>query len=516
MTASIAVAERPSMRKDERGAVMLIGLFMAMSLIGALWTVIGIGDALVYRDKVQEVADHVAFTSATVHARGMNFVAAVNLIMLAIVAVYLVIDLIDKVLNVTDIISDVLCDIIWTSEAGCPIYSWADPEYTSWDEYRDEYYDEMKPVLIGLSWSQTLVGMAAPYGGLVAGAGVADKYKESAMTLSTAMIPSFALTGGITNGSYDFSGVMNGSYGNGSTSTPSNQGTDSFSMSGIDTRIGLPISNEKMNKLCIYASNYTMQWMEGWLSEIPVIGNIMNFDSLTSAINSIIGSEVADISCNEYEDSFWKRDGPKKPYQKNGSDWHQVFAVVFPGSFKEQSESKVAMAKGPQKGLGVKDSVPNGLHYYIAQAEFYFDCDSTWTDPVCNGGGGATEIPHALYSMRWMARLRRVHYPNLGGMFVQWMTGIFQSNNVLGPLKGEIANSEWYQSLSQTTNDLSNEWGGSVGGYLAGSIFGDLANGKEGALLQNGNGGGMLDTGVAWLANKIPNMQNPPSTAMIH
>src|SRR5215472_18606442 len=79
---------------NTEGAVMLVGLFMGLFLIGCLWYMIGIGDAIVFRDRMQEVADAAAFSSAVVHARGMNFLVAINLVMLAMAGLYLVLALI--------------------------------------------------------------------------------------------------------------------------------------------------------------------------------------------------------------------------------------------------------------------------------------------------------------------------------------------------------------------------------------------------------------------------------------
>jgi hypothetical protein len=39
------------MTRDERGAVMIIGLFMALAVVGALWCVIGIGNAILAHRK---------------------------------------------------------------------------------------------------------------------------------------------------------------------------------------------------------------------------------------------------------------------------------------------------------------------------------------------------------------------------------------------------------------------------------------------------------------------------------
>jgi len=54
---------------------MVMGVFLACSMIAAMWYMMGIGDAILWRDRQQEAADSIAFTSAAVHARGMNFIA---------------------------------------------------------------------------------------------------------------------------------------------------------------------------------------------------------------------------------------------------------------------------------------------------------------------------------------------------------------------------------------------------------------------------------------------------------
>ena len=84
--------------RDQSGAVMMTGLGMACFLIGALWFIIGVGDAIVFRDTMQETADHAAFTSAVLHAKGMNFISACNLIMLALFAIHIIMGIIHDIL----------------------------------------------------------------------------------------------------------------------------------------------------------------------------------------------------------------------------------------------------------------------------------------------------------------------------------------------------------------------------------------------------------------------------------
>ncbi|MDB4944465.1 MAG: hypothetical protein JWP97_3999 [Labilithrix sp.] len=79
--------ERPSLLADDRGAIMVMGIFMCSCLVGAMWYLAGIGDAILYRERMQEAADAMAFSDAALHARGMNLLVLMNLIMAVILAI---------------------------------------------------------------------------------------------------------------------------------------------------------------------------------------------------------------------------------------------------------------------------------------------------------------------------------------------------------------------------------------------------------------------------------------------
>lgn len=73
-----------TLKHDRRGAIMVTAAFMAMFACGALWYLIGVGDAILYRERVQDAADAVAFAGAVYHARGMNIIVTLNIIMAAL------------------------------------------------------------------------------------------------------------------------------------------------------------------------------------------------------------------------------------------------------------------------------------------------------------------------------------------------------------------------------------------------------------------------------------------------
>src|SRR3954452_1963028 len=86
-TSAVASVGPAGLVDDRRGAILVAAVFMAVFLVGALWYLVGIGDAAIYREKMQDGSDAVAFASAVYHARGMNIIAVFNLIMAAALAV---------------------------------------------------------------------------------------------------------------------------------------------------------------------------------------------------------------------------------------------------------------------------------------------------------------------------------------------------------------------------------------------------------------------------------------------
>lgn len=116
---------------DQRGAVMLTGLFMSCFLIGALWFIVGIGDTIVFRDKMQEAADVGAFSSAALHAKGMNFISLCNLVMLVGTIIHIVLGVISDVKFAQAIY---IC--FYTLGIGCiPAIADFEAAYRRWDSY---------------------------------------------------------------------------------------------------------------------------------------------------------------------------------------------------------------------------------------------------------------------------------------------------------------------------------------------------------------------------------------------
>jgi hypothetical protein len=73
--------------QDQRGAIMVVGIFIAAMLVGILYYVWGVGGAVLFRERMQDASDTSAFSAAVIHARGMNILVLINVIMAAMAAV---------------------------------------------------------------------------------------------------------------------------------------------------------------------------------------------------------------------------------------------------------------------------------------------------------------------------------------------------------------------------------------------------------------------------------------------
>jgi Flp pilus assembly protein TadG len=76
--------------KDQRGAIAVLSTFMAAVLVGMTYFAIGTGDAILYRERMQDASDASSYAAAVYHARGMNIIALFNILMAAIIAVLII------------------------------------------------------------------------------------------------------------------------------------------------------------------------------------------------------------------------------------------------------------------------------------------------------------------------------------------------------------------------------------------------------------------------------------------
>jgi hypothetical protein len=93
-----AISKRTPLN-DNRGAIMVIGIFFACMMIGWMWTVVGLGDAMIWRDRSQEASDAISYSSAAIQAQGMNLISFVNVLMLIMASVYMLLSFVYNILD---------------------------------------------------------------------------------------------------------------------------------------------------------------------------------------------------------------------------------------------------------------------------------------------------------------------------------------------------------------------------------------------------------------------------------
>lgn len=79
--------------------MMVLGLFMALFLIGTLYYVLGVGDAILYRRIMQDGADAGAYAASVIGAKGMNLHALLNVVMAVTAGILLVIRSVEVLLE---------------------------------------------------------------------------------------------------------------------------------------------------------------------------------------------------------------------------------------------------------------------------------------------------------------------------------------------------------------------------------------------------------------------------------
>ena len=80
---------------NDRGAIMLIAVFFAIFGVAILYYMIGMSQAVLFRERMQDAADATALSDAIANARGMNFIVLINIVMAALLAILVTIKLVE-------------------------------------------------------------------------------------------------------------------------------------------------------------------------------------------------------------------------------------------------------------------------------------------------------------------------------------------------------------------------------------------------------------------------------------
>jgi len=368
---------KPSLKDDQRGAIMLMGLFMALSLVASLWFLIGIGQAIIFRDRGQEAADAMAFSVAAVDARGMDLIAVINIIMLALVGIYLLIQIVADAM---------MASIIFF------------PEGETVDRFNQNVtMNVLKVALPTLATGQTVIAVATPWvGTLMIAPQVASHYQGFE---KSGPFPAFGLQNipgaGFSTGKAVFDNSRKEREPDPDLSADEQSRRDKAGDRNdvLGTiRLGLPVAYEDNKTLCVRDLLHLPTPVK-WAIDLVV---------------GIVATAYADVRC---AGAPWDWPGPKKMAGGNLSPQTQVYGFSN-GDFQDKWERKVKLG-GPRSSWGGGNGEAKD-YAYNAQAEFYYDCKGRFFENDCNGqsiGGTGVGREHALYSIGWKARLMKYKSP---------------------------------------------------------------------------------------------------------
>lgn len=106
---------------DERGAMMLMSVFMATIAVAMLYYVAAVGESVAYRERLQDGADATTYIGAAVMARSMNVVVIMNLAIASIFAASVIANAVFYIMIAAQAAADAACAASWGTCVNCCI-----------------------------------------------------------------------------------------------------------------------------------------------------------------------------------------------------------------------------------------------------------------------------------------------------------------------------------------------------------------------------------------------------------
>jgi|GEM_PF-2114932 len=321
-----------TLSNDTSGAVVLIAVFMAVFLVSMLWYMIGIGNAIVYRETMLDGADATAYAAAVYDARGMNVIAMINLIMAAVMAVLVVVKLIQVLNFALNAFSCIACAIPFgewacpicaaSSEAEDPIANIVNDVQNVVNKVEPALHGASSVVAVGMPWiaeARSII-IARDYsptvhGGLtislsqLPGAGAKDMFGSGSsgeggsqpvthyvQCRDGSNSPTCSWEGGNSTGTKTKSGAPNmggccsnhgGILGEGAAMPSDTQSSDSSGSggSGGGGRLGLPVQDDDPAVLCKAAAVIVKTLLDDTLGKVPLVGGFFHYvDGLLASL----------------------------------------------------------------------------------------------------------------------------------------------------------------------------------------------------------------------------------------
>lgn len=486
------------LRTDQSGAIMVVGVFISAVLAGAVFFIIGTGDAIVYRQRVQDAADAITYTSAGFHARGMNIIVLINLVMAALLGVLIMMRMLIVMLG----IAITLCAACIAAGPFCPLVWLCAPIETPMIKIEaklvsasQKYVKVLNVALPVLSKLELVVALTTPYVGAYKGYKVADKYTPvvtSGYALSPSMVPFLPETKklglpvqemeykkfckkaaklavgdaafgwmpfGIGGALGKLAGFIAGSFpgffcGDGGASGPNIEETIKN-----DIKKMIEDTCKKQKEDCVANKENSKS---KFCTDLGSNGVEFNTDQCKKQTQKEVDDKKKQ---GQFENVGGGLDTSKEAWAKtpkelwsgaqHGGFWFQVFSMSFgDDAWPRRLDKGVAVATSTGQLPQVNTQFGN---FRVAQSEFYFDHQGKWSDVKDD----------AMWKMWWRARLRRVDISGVNvvgfgtGKLTSYLTKLggkklgkwLSDKSTFSALLGQVA----YDEASKWLGDLIKE-----------------------------------------------------------
>ena len=406
--AEMTYEAQPGFVQDERGAVMVFGLFASAFLVGTVWYMVSIGTTLMQREGLQHTADATAFGSAVQGAKAMNMIAAINVLMAGMESILMPVRDLEAPYAHTAARHAAPCAL--GSAIDCAIMEDAERGGAEDAALLAELEPIGKQVNQMLSQAQVQIATMAPR---LAAQAANNLARENAAFLRTPQAEMF-----------------------------------SPSLAREGCKYGLPVEDDTWKRACKHGKSTAVEFENRLIFE-KFQTDLAGPETFAEAAGQ--ASSIDERMCEQMDSPCGGQAQPKKVYSraKNGSDYMQWWTRVEGKQF-QQEESRVAATATWENGKRASDPAQES-NVGFAQAELYFDCQGGWSSSSCNSE------EHAMWSGRWTARLRRIKSPNVS----------FPGDAIV---RTEIASpTKWNQVRQQLLQARNTPWGrggSSVSGLL--------------------------------------------------
>jgi len=345
---------------DTTGAMMLVALFIALFLVGGLYSILGVGDALLYRGVMQDGADAGAFAASVIAAKGMNFHALLNVVMAVTAGILLVIRSVEVLLEIVlGVLSGLAASIVLAPKA-LPLIAALTPAESSVEKIGDAVEQFVRVAHDALDVAHEAVQRSYPL--------LADARAVDTMAFEDAYDP------------------------------PVSAG---FVVPVLGPRLpsggrGLPVETANVGTLCDRAANGLRNRLENVNSKVPkwllrflggVVAKALRLGKRRTCDEGVVEPPRAVIASRSDGSEVWL-----------GHEEFQYRAYVIgddPGSGQwSTGERGVRTAQGGR--TGGRDRIYDAHllgRLGLAQSEYYFD--------------GQEDKSEWMWKQRWRARLRR-------------------------------------------------------------------------------------------------------------